>query len=164
MNAWMKKYPFFHPLQVQRWLPTTCAHPKSASLPTATAATVATTRTSVTSSLSFSLRTPASVSYPSDQLLLILFSSILFYSSLILSVLLSSALLLSIFIHSALLVYFSLCSFIPSFHSSSLLLSVSPSHQIYPISMLALLSLSIIEKAVILHHRGWMCVCLRAVT
>ncbi len=152
-------------LQVPWWLPTTCAHPKSASLRTATAATVATTRTSVTSSPSFSQRTPASVSYPSaqqlsDQMFTTLFSSALFYCTLVLSVPLNSVLLLSIFTHSALLVSFLFCSFILSFLYLSLLLSVSPSNQIYPIAMLALLSLCIIAEPVILQHGVWMCECL----
>lgn len=127
--------------QVRWWLQTTCAHPKSVCLPTAIAATVATTRTSVTSSLSFSPRTPASVSNPSDQLLSVLFSSLLFYSSSGLSVLLSSVLLLSIFIRSAQRALFLFRTFILSFLSLSLLLSVSPSHEKYPIAMLALLFL-----------------------
>lgn len=50
--------------QVLWWLQTTCAHPKSVSPLTVTAVTVATTKTSVTSSQSFSQRTSAFVSSP----------------------------------------------------------------------------------------------------
>lgn len=68
--------------------------------------------------------------------------------------------IISIFVNSALLVSFLLCSSIMSFLYVSLLLSASPSNQIYPIPTLALLSLCITEKAVILHHSAWMCVCI----
>ena len=118
-----------HLPQVPWWLPTTCAHPKSASRRTATAATAATTRTSVTSSPSSSARTPACVSlfiYYSG----FFFSSTLFCWPLLLSGpldSLSSASLLSSTLLRWFLSYFAL--FILSFLFLSL-----PSDQIYPIA------------------------------
>lgn len=137
------KNPSIHLLQVPWWLPTTCAHPKSVSLPTATATTVATTRTNVTSSQSFSQRTPASVSHPSWMLF---FYCFLFFISLICSSKVFSV--ISIFIYSAQLVSFLL---ILSFLFVSLLLLASTSSPIYPIAMLALL-----DKPVLLYHGAWM--------
>lgn len=142
--------------QVPWWLPTTCALPKSASLPTATAATVATTRTSVTSSQSFSQRTPASVSCTSaqlsDQLFLILFPSTLF---LLYFISFSDFCLIFCFHPLCSAGLFPVLFSYPLF--LSLLLSVSPSNQIYPIAMLALLSFHIIVQPVILCG----CVCVR---
>ncbi len=129
------KNPSIHLLQVPSWLPTTCAHPKSASLPTVTAATVATTRTSVTSSPSFSRRTPASVSHPSVQLpsvqLLLIFS--FFFSSLLYSSFICSSVFTSLTLYfyphcsAALFLFcFSILSFLFLSLSSSLLTKYIP--------------------------------------
>lgn len=140
-------------LQVLSWLPTTCAHPKSVSLPTATAATAATIRMSVTNSLSSSQRTPAYVSFP----------LVLLYFDQLLSVQFNFWLWISLSSSSE----FCVCLFSPTLlcwsYSCCALLSlpffpVSPSYQIYPIAMLALLSSSITEKKpVILHQSVSMC-------
>lgn len=98
---------------------------------------------------------PAAV-WPAVYWTIFSYSLLLYISFICLSKLFS---IISIFVNSALLVSFLLCSSIISFLYMSLLLSASPSNQIYPIAMFALLSLCIIEKAVILHHSAWMCVC-----
>lgn len=122
--------------QVLWWPQTTCAHLKSVSPLTATAVTVATTKTSVTSSQSFLQRTSASVSFA-------LCFSVLFYNFFSWF---QCGSVLCAFFHP-------LCQFLSSSGLIvSFIFSLSPPNQIYPIAMLSLLSYRIIEKPVKLHQ------------